>query len=449
MINRHKLIEACMGLGINMLEVSRFVEISEEPTIACWGFDKRSKENFIYINPKVLRFSSFEIQLILRHEILHYAGYREVKGARDTELLNIALDIVINKILTLSYKKEMKSLSRKIYPEKSKNTILILTQPHLTVEAIKVKELEEIWKDIWMKKEIPSPSSLYYQLLFHHDGEEKEIFLINPFGTAANNNGSSIILRGVPEGIKMDEDKFAKLEKDELNRIIEAVSWNSKDAFSDQMSEIFSQSLIGKKAFDVKNISDFIERLEIRQKLNEVSGSMIKALDGRSSCQLYPYQLSRLGIIYIACGVSKIIPIFWNKTPENRKNKLAIYIDTSPSMDSFKEEEIFLVNELKESFPTRIFAFAGDVWEISAEDFAQGKYTSGYSTSFDVVVQHLLNSDYDAGIVFTDGYSSVDKSIQKEFRSSSKRLFTVYFISDTHPASDLDDISEQSLTVNV
>ena len=111
----------------------------------------------------------------------------------------------------------------------------------------------------------------------------------------------------------------------------------------------------------MRGISDFIERLDIRQKLNEVSISMIRALDGASSCQLYPYPLSRLGIIYMAWGISKIVPIFWNKTPEAKKNKLAIYIDTSPSMDSFKEEEVFLVNELKDSLPSRIYAFAGDV----------------------------------------------------------------------------------------
>ncbi len=448
MINRHKLIRACMGLGINMLEVSHFVEISNEVSVACWGFDKKRKENFIYLNPRVLRLSFKEIGLILRHEILHYAGYKGVAGAKDIELVNISLDIVINKILTLSYEKEMRSLARKIYPEESRNTILALAEPHLTCDAIKIKELKGIWKDIWMKKEIPSPSSLYYQLLFHLD-ELKGVFLINPFGVDNNNGSSHLALREFPEGLKVKEDKFSKLEKDEINRIIEKVPWNSKSGFSNQVSEIFSHLLIGKRTFDVKNISDVIQRLEIRQKLNEVSSSMIKALDGASSCQLYPYELSRLGVIYMACGISKIIPIFWNKTPETRKKRLAIYIDTSPSMDSFKEEEVFLVNELKDSFPTKIYVFAGEVEEISAEDFAQGKYPSGYSTSFDVVVQHLLASDYDAGVVFTDGESSVDASIQEEFSSSSKRLFTVYFTSNGRPTSDLDQISEQSLTVNL
>ncbi len=449
MRNEHKLIQALRSLGINMLEVSQFVELSDEVVLACWGFDKRKKENFIYLNPKVLRFSLQEIQLILRHEILHYAGYRGVAGAKDKGLVNLSLDVAVNKILTLAYEREMKSLSRKIYPEETRNTVLALVQPHLTINAIEVKELKETWKDIWLKCEVPSPSSLYYQLLFHCDAEKEKIYLLNPFAGVNPNNGSPILLREVPEGAKVKEDKFAKLEKDELETIMEKVPWNSKGAFSNQVSEIFSHILAGKRAFNMRDISDFIERLDIRQKLNEVSSSMIRALDGASSCQLYPYQLSRLGVIYMACGISKIVPIFWNRTPESRKNRLAIYIDTSPSMDSFKEEEVFLVNELKDSFPTRIYAFAGDVKEISVEDFAQGKYPRGYSTSFDSVVQHLLASGYDAGVVFTDGESSVDTSIQKEFSSSAKRLFTVYFSSNGQPTSNLDHISEESLTVSI
>ena len=448
--NEHKLIQALTGLGINMLEASQFVELSDEVSVACWGFDKRKKENFIYLNPKVLRFSPDEIRLILRHEILHYAGYKKVEGAKDKGLVNLSLDIAVNKILTLAYEREMKSLSRKVYSEETRNTVLALAEPHLTVDAIEVKELKEIWQDIWNKCEVPSPSSLYYQLLFHCDAEKREkIYLLNPFTGANPNNGSPILLRQVPEGAKVKEDKFASLEKDELERIIEKVPWNLKSAFSNQVSEIFSHLLARKRAFNMRGISDFIERLDVRQKLNEVSSSMIRALDGASSCQLYPYQLSRLGVIYMACGISKIVPIFWNRTPESRKNKLAIYVDTSPSMDSFKEEEVFLVNELKDSFPTRIYAFAGEVKEISAEDFAQGKYPSGYSTSFDSVVQHLLASGYDAGIIFTDGESSVDASIQEGFSSSAKKLFTVYFTSNGQPTSDLDHISEQSLTVKV
>ncbi len=447
--NEHKLTQACMGLGINMLEVSRFIKISDIPSAACWGFDKKKRENFIFINPRVIRFTLEEIQLILRHEILHYVGYRGVRGAKNVQLDNICLDIAVNKILTLAYEKEMKSLCRKIYAEESRGTILALAQPHLTANSFRDKELGEFWEDIWMKKGIPSPSALYYRLVFHLDSIREEVYTLNPFGDSSTNNGSHIILRGVPEEGEIDGDKFDGVEKNQLERIIEDGPWSSKGAFSSQVSEMFSEILVEKRAFDMGTVSDFIERLEIREKLNEVSSSIIKALDGASSCQLYPYQLTRLGVIYAACGISKIVPIFWNKRPEAKKNKVAIYIDTSPSMDEFKEEEVFLVNELKDSFPTKIYVFAGDVQEISAEDFAQGKYPSGYSTSFDVIVQHLLASDYDAGVVFTDGESSIDTSIQEEFSSNSKRLFTVYFTSNGRPTSDLDQISEQSLTVNL
>lgn len=429
-----KLVKACSSLGINLLEISKFVQISEVPDIACWGFDKERKENFIFINPKTLRLPLNLIQLILKHEILHYAGYKEIAGAKNRELTNITLDISINKILAISSKNKMKALCRRIYPDSSKKNIIALARPDLCLYEISEK-LKELWKEIWEREEVPSPSSLYYKLLFHIEiGIEG-----NPFTGRKNDK---ILLRDIPVD---GEDKFEKIEKDLLDKII-FDSGNAK-AFSKQLSRIFSKILVEKEEFDTRDIKSFIQRLKARQQLDNTASKMIDALNGNSKFQVYPYQLSKLGLVYLACGVSKILPLYWNKFPESKRPKLAIYIDTSPSMESYQEMEVFLVDELKEYFPTKIFAFAGNITEISTKDFASGNYEQGYSTDFDAPISHLLDSEFDAGIIFTDGYSSINSENKEKFKAGKKRLFTVYFTENGKSSSDLDELSEEVMVI--
>jgi hypothetical protein len=142
------------------------------------------------------------------------------------------------------------------------------------------------------------------------------------------------------------------------------------------------------------------------------------------------------------------VPIFLNRTPDAHKNRLAIYIDTSPSMECFQEKEVFLIDRLKEYFPTRVYSFAHEVKEISLDDFARGNYEEGYSTSFDAVVEHMVGSLCDAGVIFTDGFSGVTPENEQAFKKSRKRLFTVYFSDHDKVDSELSQICEKTITVN-
>ncbi len=434
MLTNQKLIQACSGLGLNLLEISQFVQVSDLPRIACWGYDLDKKENFIYVNPKVLNFNVQQIQLILKHEILHYAGYRNIEHARDFTKVNVVFDILINKILTIAQEKEMIDLCRRIYNETSKQNILCLARPD--VNPRELKNHRRLWKEIWENRDIPSPASIYYQLASIAELDK------NPFGVNGKGAGRIIFRQNIA---LLQNFKFDRLYTKVTDDCLELL--NNRGFSSCKFSQLFKELFVRKQAFDSRSVEDFIFRMESRQKLEETSTRIISSLDNNSSRQLYPYELSRIGIIYVACGVSDKLPIFWNKTPESRKNKLAIYIDTSPSMECFQEKEVFLVDRLKSVFPTRIYSFANDIEEISVDDFAKGIYKEGYSTSFDVVIEHLLESEYDAGVVFTDGFSSVNSENEEKFKQSRKRLFTVYFTDSENGSSELDQLSEQTMTI--
>lgn len=410
------------------------MQISEHPPVACWGFDEERKENYIYINPKVLRFPVEQIRLVLMHEILHYAGYKNIAHANDFDRANIALDIVINKILTLAHPKEMKELCRKIYNEESKKNILCLARPDINPDEL--AEYKKQWETIWRNKEIPSPASIYYRIA------QPTKIKDNPFSA---NGTSKIIFRQIPIIVK--DEKNEKLVSKLLEKLTDKLQ---AEGFSSvKIVMIFKEIFVHKKSFDCRGVEEFILKLESREKLEETSARIISALDNQTNRQLYPYELTRLGIIYVACGVSEKMPIFWNKTPESRKSKLAIYVDTSPSMECYQEKEVFLIDKLKDYFPTKLYRFANDVEEIKVEDFAKGNYKEGWSTSFDAVIEHLLDSEFDAGIIFTDGESDVSSENENRFRQSKKRLFTVYFSSDGAISSDLDKLSEKVITINV
>ncbi len=432
---RQKLVRACEGLGLNLLEISKFVQIDEHPDVACWGFDLEKKKHYIYINPRVLRLPVEQIQLILKHEILHYAGYRNLEYAKDFARANIAFDIVINKILTMAHEKEMKALCRKIYPPETRNNILVLARPD--INACELKENKKLWQSIWNNPEIPSPASIYYQIASPIRVENNP-FSVNDLVPA------KILFRQNSD--HTGDDRFGRFSSRVIDNVVREMAGNGFSAT--RFSAVFKQIFVNKKSFDCSSVEEFISKLESRQKLEETCVRIISALDNQSSCQLYPYELSRIGIIYIACGISDKVPIFWNKTPESRKNKLAIYIDTSPSMECYQEKEIFLIDRLKGYFPTKVHCFANDVKEISLDDFSNGNYEEGYSTSFDAVIEHLVDSKYDAGIIFTDGFSYVNLENENKFKQSRKRLFTVYFSDNGDVESELDKLCEQTMTIN-
>jgi hypothetical protein len=95
-MNDAKLIDACRTLGISLLEISRFVQVSDDVEVACWGYEVATGQNYIYINPKTLRLSTEFIALILRHEVLHYAGYADMHHVKNHDFENLLMDMVIN-----------------------------------------------------------------------------------------------------------------------------------------------------------------------------------------------------------------------------------------------------------------------------------------------------------------------------------------------------------------
>ena len=429
-----KLIQACNGLGLNLLEVAEFVQIDARPPVACWGYDLSRKRHYIFINPKVLGLPVRYVRLILKHEILHYAGYRNLRSAHNFQKANIAFDIVINKILTMTWKKDMKALCRRIYPPETRHNILVLARPDVNPDELGFHK--KLWYEIWDNPEIPSPASIYYQIASPCD------MLANPFSVYITRS-PDILFRQIPDNTQDNQLKSLSARAvDQMHNLLHNNGFSTT-----RLNEAFKRIFVNKTSFDSTSVEEFISQIESRQTLENACSRIIAALSNQHVCQLYPYQLSRIGLVYVACGVSDKVPIFLNRMPEAHKSRLAVYIDTSPSMERYQEKEVFLIDRLREYFPAKVHCFAHDVQEISLDDFANGNYKEGYGTSFDTVIEHIIKSRYDVGVILTDGFSSVDTSNAEKFRKSRKRLFTVYFSDHDEVSSELDQLCEKTITI--
>ena len=247
-------------------------------------------------------------------------------------------------------------------------------------------------------------------------------------------------VRRIPEGCEPDEDE-SDGEPDAMREALEQfIDANKKDfeyqigrggGFSDMFSKAFKTSKVSKKKVQTQSLKKFIERMKIKQTLEECSASIKSSmLPSVSRAQPFMYNLSRLGITYQSIGLSgKIIPLWWNKTPENAKPKLAIYVDTSGSMDTFKSETVFLIGDLISDIPSKIFWFSGSVGEMSAREFAAGKYSGGGCTSFNSVVEHFMKlREYNDCIIITDGESSVSDDNAKKVKRMRKTVYACYMV---------------------
>lgn len=502
----YPLLEAASELEITLLECQKLIMISNKVNIACWSYNTKTGEEKIIINPEILNFPPKYIEMVLRHEILHkylYKGYSPT--LHEHHLLNVALDICINRLLFSAYKDDFVSFCNTIYSKhpETRQSILALAWAGLDPEEIKDEKIRNLYKKIWKGQRVPSPKEIYYSLLSQDidptqvgtpipfsgtspgdggeeswngnaDGDKnkednkhggkgkgnkegkrrkkkgnKYIDKDGMMGDEEDNGDAGIVLREIP-----DDDGQHKVDKSEdkvlkgLGEIGESLGRGFSNAVSDWLKII----QVERRECETSELEDFLNRIESVDILDEVSTRIINAITGATQRQLYPYRLSRAGFVYLNAGISDILHQYWNRTVEGRKTKLNIYVDTSPSMYPFREQEIFLIERFRDLFPTTFYVFAGKVEEFLIDEFIKGKYPGGGSTSFDSVIKHFIDSDAECGVVFTDGESSVSMHNRNNFKMSRKRLFTVYFNDaqqEQKIKSDLDYISEAVMQINV
>ncbi|MBN2032695.1 MAG: hypothetical protein JW836_05415 [Deltaproteobacteria bacterium] len=508
-----ELYDAISNLGLPFLECHKLVEINKEIDTAAWYYNTKNKEEKILFNPVFLEsLDATGCEIVLRHEILHKALYKGFsRGDLDHQILNIALDAVVNRVLSRSYPPDIfQAYCEGVYsrhPENIQNPLAIVWYG-LDPNLIKDESLRNYYIKFWASKEDPSPLEVYYQLLEFSQDEKISVGGV-PLPAKGRGEGPALSGRtlggdgdknsgeggkespcdteceggaeqtaGTDAGHEQASERGGQEEKE-----IDHSGWLRRipvEDFKDLLPDkIGNKVLRGRPAggsqgasglegwvkrmtlqaqeFDVRAIEEFLHRIESVDVLDRAAERIIHAVNRETRRLTYPLYPSRLGHVYILTGLSQRLCQYWNLMPSNRLPRLSIYVDVSPSMIGFREKEVFLIDRLKDLFPTTFYVFGSRVLEFSVSDFAKGKYPVAYSTDFNPVVEHLMGSDAECGVVFTDGFSHLNLENRLKFRRSGKRLFAVYFNDDVsrskdgaHPVgSDLDGISEEVMQIDV
>jgi len=124
---RNKLTRVIVKSGLNWVTYSSIVDYSDRMPdgcqTACWIFDPVSKREKILFSANILQSLPVNLLvLVLRHEMLHKAMYRNIRGATNKALINFALDAAINKILFLCNPRGMIKLGNFLFPTEESRT---------------------------------------------------------------------------------------------------------------------------------------------------------------------------------------------------------------------------------------------------------------------------------------------------------------------------------------
>ncbi len=450
LVAEQKLRQAAMRLGATFVEAAGLVEYDPEEESASWRHHRGTGAESIHVGPAICAMSVDNIEMVLRHELLHRSMFHGF-GERFTNhsLANVTLDVCINRLLFEAWPERMRELSKEVYEEESAGTIIDLA--NCAAEASKLPaEQRALWHQIWDRgvdgdMSRLNPSALYYQLLRLQggggggDGEDGE------HGGWGTPHSAPDVPRYPPGMPRTPPPLVAKA----IDKVLEDVRGRlprSSDAGSALGEYCVSLVDIG-----TSKVEEFLRRIRLRRVVRQTASKIREPFQRRSRVQPFPWYPSRMGLAYLAAGVSDVFRLYWNLEVHNTgvKRALAFYVDVSGSMAGNYKYVAAFIDELRD-VPLRVRAFDDSVREVDVEEMAAGRIRGGGGTDFDPPIVDLVQSnDIEAGVLFTDGYAPVSTGTVNLLRQSGKRLFVVYLVADDgeQVESPLNSCATDTLTI--
>jgi hypothetical protein len=159
---KNKLARVVSKAGLSWVRYSSILEMADEVdgypiNTAAWYYNEKTKQEKVCISTRLLKELPVPLLvLVLRHEFLHKAMYRNIKGASNKTLINYCLDAAINKILFMSAPKRMIQLCNYLFPadkESRFGVMCIMNCSMQTFERQKLpNNLREVFDEIYTVK---------------------------------------------------------------------------------------------------------------------------------------------------------------------------------------------------------------------------------------------------------------------------------------------------------
>ena len=431
-----------MKMGLSFIDCAGFVEYDKDAETAYWSYNKGTGEESIHIGPEIAVLDNDSLEMVLRHEILHrstYHGFYEYY--EDPQLSNITLDICINRLLFEAYPDKMKKLSKIIYPEESKSTIIALAD--CSAGTTKLTDgLGKLWTYIWKKNISGSfnslnPTSLYYRL------------------TTLRSKIPALFDFKNPYLIDYRDGNLPPTLSDGIGKKIGDIIKNTNKSLpaGSSLGEELSTYSISSIDFGTSDIAKFLRNINVRRIADNLVSKISDPWQKENRVQAYPVYPTRKGFIFLALGLSDVFSFYYNQdvSDSGARMTIGLYMDVSGSMANYFNIVAHIIKTFKE-FPLRMKAFDTSVYEVNIDEVLAGKILGGGYTDFDKpILDFIDDSELEAGVLFTDGGAEVSMSVGEKLKKSSKRLYVVYFISGDRKqfSSDLDKYSFDKTYINV
>ncbi len=491
---RARLVNIFGKLGISYIDALNITNITPNVEVAAWASGSKENEEYILVNPYILFFKRSWASFVIQHEIMHRALYRGRQSLTDKILLNVALDICINRILAATHNgkasKAWNRFCRWIYPSESKTTVLALCNSALTEREVRVlRRINPLYAEIWeslygheqghvivgtTKKGLPkkkkidgmlsfkigdlSPDDLYFRLKSQLTDKDRKAMKaleqsegLNPFGQLGSkvklSNGREVILRA--EGLDIAPAISKKIEeairKSLVPKKYRNINWR---AFSDCRTKFWDKFVKGPEDLYDEDLEQYARRIHTQKIMNDISGKVTETFKTEVVHQTYPMILSEDGVLLALLGFTPPnFPFFQNINGPYGRRRVVVFFDLSPSTAPFWPYMSYMTKTFEDVMDMAfarnaegdpgIMTFAGDVRSLSSqeiEEMRKGQIKVGNDTCFDSVIEYSVDKihteDVDAVIIFTDGDSSISEENIKKFNASQKNMYRIYFLED-------------------
>lgn len=429
---RQKLSNAVTKAGLSWLAYSAIVEIADEiegfpVTTAVWYYDSLLNKEKIAISTRFMKMLTVnELALIIMHEMLHKAMYRNIPFATNKRLINFALDATINKILFMSRPKGMLRLAKKVFTDE-RLTIQSIVDCSITSEErgmlppymkkifdeiyysdkLRCTSCECLSEKYYQNTSVPDPFDLYMTLSIKLRKEDKKQIEDEYLCVFDNNDGNDDSesdedsdnscdlekddgqsedleeeksenktshnkskrtkhIRGGPEGKRENTKTAIEQEKDIGELVAEKISKGNRYSHTVNIMETFDRYILQAEECETKGLKDFIETWNTQKQIEAVEQNIYDTIVINPRFDPFPMNLTRTGYELMVLGISSLdeIPLFINISQSVcAKKKVACYFDVSPSI----QEAI--------PFMIHVADFLSDLPEI---EMAGGEYSGRF-----------------------------------------------------------------------
>lgn len=434
-----RLTRAVISMGLTYLDCIEILEYEEDCESAYWSFDPKTKKEKIVLGLDFVSLPPAQIQMALRHEVLHRTTYNGfAQRFHNAQLANIVFDICINRMLYISFPDEMKELARRVYSIDTNSNILCLANPNARLELIP-EEFKNLWIFIWEKNEFGNynyftSTSLYYKLEMSYENIKEYI------PDKDSSGGRILSCRGGCGGVDHKNDK-SKIRNDESpsgedyntnrsnNEIFNKLGNCAFEGLNPGFSEdIFEHSVVPIE-IGVNEVKKFLNRIMAAKIASKVLNELQSEDRYTDKFRPYPLYPTRKGMIYLLSGISRVMSLYHNRITDINYSKLAlgIYIDMSGSMEDYFPILPIFVKHLK-TYPLKIKGFTNFLYDLQIDDIMKGTIKGGGGTDFNPIFEDLLtDKELHAGLIITDGNADVTNENINKFRASEKKLYQILF----------------------